>query len=86
MELSSSSPWAVTRWCSAPSPSACFGQQVSLASFALQKVGTYQVEAVYMPNSTRFAESTSAPVTVTRHSADGRFLPRDPRRQSRWPQ
>ena len=31
----------------------------------LQKVGTYQVEAVYLPNTNRFAESTSAPVTVT---------------------
>ncbi len=60
-----------------------FGQQVSLASFALQKVGTYQVEAVYFPSTTRFAESTSAPVDYHGHSADGGFLPRDPRDQSR---
>jgi Bacterial Ig-like domain (group 3) len=45
-------------------PVGLFGQQVSLASFALRKVGTYQVDAVYLPNSTRFAESTSAPVTI----------------------
>ena len=42
-----------------------FGQQVSFATFALQKVGTYQVEAEYLPNTNRFAESTSPPVTVT---------------------
>lgn len=46
-------------------PVSMFDQQVSLASFALQKVGHYQVEAVYLPNSTRFAESTSAPIDVT---------------------
>ena len=46
-------------------PVGTFGQQVSLATFALQKVGTYQVEAKYLPNTNRFAESTSPPVTVT---------------------
>ena len=46
-------------------PVGLFGQQVSLASFALHNVGTYQVEAIYLPNSTRYAESTSAPVTIT---------------------
>jgi len=45
-------------------PVGLFGQQVSLASFALHNVGTYQVEAVYLPISTRFAKSTSAPVTI----------------------
>ena len=42
-----------------------FGQQVSFTTFELQKVGTYQVEAKYLPNTNRFAESTSAPITVT---------------------
>jgi hypothetical protein len=42
-----------------------FGQRVSFASYKLQKVGSYQVEAEYLPNTNRFAESTSAPVTVT---------------------
>jgi len=42
-----------------------FGQQLSFATSRLNKVGTYQVEAEYLPNTNRFAESTSAPVTVT---------------------
>ena len=42
-----------------------FGQSVSFATFALQKVGTYQIEATYLPNNNRFAESTSPPITVT---------------------
>jgi hypothetical protein len=46
-------------------PVSTFGQQVSLATFALEKPGDYQVEAIYLPNSTRFAESTSPPVAVT---------------------
>ena len=42
-----------------------FGQQVSFTTGKLKKVGTYQIEAKYLPNTNRFAESTSAPVTVT---------------------
>ncbi len=42
-----------------------FGQQVSLTTGKLKKVGTYQIEAKYSPNTNRFAESTSAPITVT---------------------
>jgi Big-like domain-containing protein len=42
-----------------------FGQPVSFATAALQKVGTYQIEAKYLPNANRFAKSISAPVTVT---------------------
>ena len=42
-----------------------FGQQVSLTTRALKKVGNYPVEAEYLPNTNRFAASTSAPVTVT---------------------
>jgi len=42
-----------------------FGQQVSFATFGLKKVGTYQIQAEYLPSTNRFAESTSAPVTVT---------------------
>lgn len=46
-------------------PVGLFGQQVSIATSALARVGTYQVEAEYVPNTNRFAESTSPPVTVT---------------------
>jgi Bacterial Ig-like domain (group 3) len=42
-----------------------FGQPVAISSFKLEKVGSYQVVAKYLPNTTRFAASTSAPVTVT---------------------
>jgi hypothetical protein len=42
-----------------------FGQQVSLTTLKLQKVGNYQVEAKYLPNTNLFAESTSAPTPVT---------------------
>ena len=42
-----------------------FGQQVSFATSRLKKVGTHQIEAEYLPNMNRFAESTSAPITVT---------------------
>jgi hypothetical protein len=42
-----------------------FGQQISVVSDTLKKVGTYQVEAEYVPNTDRFATSTSAPVAVT---------------------
>ena len=42
-----------------------FGQQVSLTTSKLEKVGTYQIEAKYLPNTNRFAESTSPPVNVT---------------------
>jgi Bacterial Ig-like domain (group 3) len=41
-----------------------FGQQVSLTTGKLKKVGTYLIEAKYLPNTNRFAESTSPPVTI----------------------
>ena len=42
-----------------------FDQPISLATDKLQRVGTYQIEADYVPSDKRFAKSTSAPVTVT---------------------
>jgi Bacterial Ig-like domain (group 3) len=42
-----------------------FGQQINFTSFALQRVGTYKVEAVYVPSTNRFAKSISPPITVT---------------------
>ena len=42
-----------------------FGQPVGLTTSLLKKVGTYQIEAEYVPNTNRFAESTSPPVDVT---------------------
>jgi hypothetical protein len=42
-----------------------FGQQISFTTAALEKPGTYQIEAQYLPSSNRFAESISPPVTVT---------------------
>jgi hypothetical protein len=42
-----------------------FGQSASFVSSKLTKVGSYQVEAEYIPNTNRFAESTSVPVPVT---------------------
>ncbi len=42
-----------------------FGQPVGFATDSLQKVGTYQIQTKYLPNSNRFAESISTPVTVT---------------------
>jgi hypothetical protein len=42
-----------------------FGQQVSVTTSRLEKVGTYQIEAKYIPNTNRFAKSTSPPVNVT---------------------
>ncbi|HEX3451405.1 MAG TPA: Ig-like domain repeat protein [Isosphaeraceae bacterium] len=42
-----------------------FGQQLSLTTSKLEKVGTYQIEAKYLPNTNRFAESASPPVNVT---------------------
>ena len=42
-----------------------FGQPVSLTTFGLQKVGNYQVQAIYLPNTNRFAGSSSPPATVT---------------------
>jgi hypothetical protein len=42
-----------------------FGQQVSLTTSKLEKVGNYQIEAKYVPNTNRFAESTSPPITAT---------------------
>lgn len=41
-----------------------FDQSIDFSSNQLQ-VGTYQVQAVYLPSSNRFAESTSPPITVT---------------------
>jgi Bacterial Ig-like domain (group 3) len=42
-----------------------FGQQVSITTRALKKVGTYQIEAEYVPNTNRFATSASAPLAAT---------------------
>ena len=42
-----------------------FGQTVSLTTHKLKNVGTYPVEAEYLPNTNLFAESTSAPINVT---------------------
>jgi hypothetical protein len=42
-----------------------FDEPVSLATDKLQNVGAYQIQAVYTPDSNRFAKSTSAPVTIT---------------------
>jgi hypothetical protein len=42
-----------------------FGQQVGVTTSKLEKVGTYQIEASYLPDTNRFATSTSAPVDVT---------------------
>jgi hypothetical protein len=42
-----------------------FGQQVGITTLKLQKVGNYQVEAKYLPNTNVFAESTSAPTPIT---------------------
>lgn len=42
-----------------------FDQQLSLTTGKLQKAGTYHVEALYLPGNSRFAESASAPVTIT---------------------
>jgi Bacterial Ig-like domain (group 3) len=46
-------------------PVGTFGTPLYFSSFKLQKPGNYEVEAEYIPNSNRFAQSTSAPVTVT---------------------
>ncbi len=42
-----------------------FGQQVTFGTFGLDQVGTHLIEAKYLPNTNRFAESISAPATVT---------------------
>ncbi len=42
-----------------------FGQPLGFGVSALQKAGTYRVEASYTPNTNRFAKSTSAPFAVT---------------------
>jgi hypothetical protein len=42
-----------------------FGQQVGITTGKLKKVGTYPIEAKYLPDTNRFAESTSAPINVT---------------------
>jgi Bacterial Ig-like domain (group 3) len=41
-----------------------FGTQVSFGTYKLPKVGVDQIQAKYVPNTNRFAESFSAPVTV----------------------
>ncbi len=41
-----------------------FGQQVTIGSYKLEKVGVYHIEAKYLPNTNRFAESVSTPLTV----------------------
>jgi hypothetical protein len=41
------------------------GRPISIATNKLQKVGSYRVDASFSPVGTRFAGSTSAPVTVT---------------------
>jgi hypothetical protein len=41
-----------------------FGQQVTIATGNLEKVGIYNVQAKYLPSTNRFAESFSAPFTV----------------------
>jgi hypothetical protein len=45
--------------------SGTFGQQVSLSTDKLKKVGTYEVQAIYTPKTNRFAASMSVPVAVT---------------------
>jgi hypothetical protein len=42
-----------------------FDQQINFTTTGLQKPGTYQVRALYLPKSNRFGPSLSAPVTVT---------------------
>ncbi len=42
-----------------------FNSQLDFQSFALKKVGTYQVEAVYLSTTNQFAVSTSPPVDLT---------------------
>jgi Bacterial Ig-like domain (group 3) len=46
-------------------PVSQFGQTVGLTTFGLEKVGNYRVQAIYLPNTNRFAKSTSPPATVT---------------------
>jgi hypothetical protein len=43
---------------------AAFGQQISFGTYGLDQVGTHQIVAKYLPNSNRFAESFSAPITI----------------------
>ena len=42
-----------------------FDRQITFSADTLQQIGTYQVQATYVPSSGRFAGSTSAPVSVT---------------------
>jgi hypothetical protein len=42
-----------------------FDQPVSLTTNQLQTAGSYQIQAVYLPDTNLFSKSTSAPVTVT---------------------
>ena len=42
-----------------------FDQPVSFTNNQLQKAGNYRIQAVYQPNTNRFARSTSAPITIT---------------------
>jgi hypothetical protein len=41
-----------------------FDQEVSFTTAKLEQVGDYRIRAVYLPGNTRFARSTSAPVTA----------------------
>jgi hypothetical protein len=41
-----------------------FGQQVSFGTYKLPKVGVDLIQAKYVPNSNRFAESSAAPVAI----------------------
>jgi hypothetical protein len=42
-----------------------FDQQITFTTTGLQKPGSYQVRALYLPKSNRFGPSLSAPVTIT---------------------
>ncbi len=45
-------------------PVSNFGEPVNFGTYKLEKVGVYHVQAEYVPNTNRFAESISAPVAV----------------------
>jgi hypothetical protein len=45
-------------------PVTTFGEPVSYTTSFLQKVGIYHIQAKYLPNTNRFAESFSVPITV----------------------
>ena len=56
-----------------------------MASFALRKVGTYQVEASLLAEHEPFRREHLAARHHHRHSPDGGFVPGDPRGPSRSP-